>query len=134
MVIGRKAMSLGKLPGDLEEAVQGRGASADHGTGSAVCARDLGLRINRQVSRRVFPLPADHPITEGLDGRRPARLARRRHAGGTLSADGVDDRGIALRLEMGQSRQRHRAARSRSHTTPPGRRSSSASLTWRTAR
>ena len=66
LVIGRKAMSLGKLPADLDEAVKA-------GTRVLIMAQDpqfaresLGLRISRHASRRVFTLPRSHPITQGL--------------------------------------------------------------------
>jgi beta-galactosidase len=79
LVIGRQALSGvatadgkpptgGKpLPADLEKFVSAGGHVLIMGQDPDWMRKAFGFRVNRQVSRRFFPVMADHPIVTGLD-------------------------------------------------------------------
>ena len=79
LVIGRQALSgvalaNGKapaggkhLPGDLEKFVNEGGRLLVISQDPNWMQKVPGFRINRQVSRRFFPVMKDHPLTAGLD-------------------------------------------------------------------
>ena len=79
LVIGRQALSGvappggkpptgGKpLPGDLEKFVNAGGRLLVMSQNPNWMQKVPGFRISRQVSRRIYPVMTDHPITAGLD-------------------------------------------------------------------
>ena len=68
LVVGRDALSSGKpAPGDLQKFVSDGGRLLVMAQDPAWMSKVPGFRVNRQVSRRVFPVMGDHPITAGLN-------------------------------------------------------------------
>lgn len=70
LVVGRRALSLGKLPGELEDFVAQGGRLAIHAQEPGYLRDVLGLRVSAHVGRRAWPVATqrDHPIVKGLDG------------------------------------------------------------------
>ena len=66
LVIGRRALSNGPLPGDLAAFVRSGGRVLILAQDPEFCRTQLGLRVNRQASRRIFPVGFAHPITAGI--------------------------------------------------------------------
>jgi beta-galactosidase len=66
LAIGRHALdSETALPGDMQAFAAAGGRVVVFGQ-SPDWYRSIGLRVSRYVSRRVFPIAADHPLTAGL--------------------------------------------------------------------
>ena len=66
LVIGRRALSQGALPVDLDAFAQRGGRVVIMGQEPDVLRR-AGFRVARYVSRRAFVVQDDHPIAAGLD-------------------------------------------------------------------
>lgn len=68
LVIGREALSGEvRLPGSLKDFVQKGGRALIFAQQPADMERLWGLRVSRHISRRVFAVSPDHPVTAGLD-------------------------------------------------------------------
>lgn len=68
LVIGRAAFSAGgpTPPGDLAAFVRNGGRVLMMAQEPDWLRRNVGMRVSRHVTRRVFPVQADHPLVEGL--------------------------------------------------------------------
>lgn len=68
LVIGRKVLSRGfELPFDLRDFVSNGGKVLIMAQEPEWMRKYLGFRIARHLSRRVFPVNPNHPVTQGLD-------------------------------------------------------------------
>ena len=68
LVIGREALSnMSKLPGDLQAYTAAGGRVLIMTQNPDWLRTALGFRVSRYVTRQVFPVDKNHPITAGLD-------------------------------------------------------------------
>lgn len=69
LVIGRRALEKGHLPGNLSAFVREGGRVIIFAQSPDWLRQNMGFRVAHHVSRRVFPVPSqkEHPVVHGLD-------------------------------------------------------------------